>query len=91
MISIHYLYICIYIYLGVQTCAGQQRMTRAPLFKTGSPLQAVALGEWVRQQRQVIQDEVISKYSNHAVLTDITPIYDMEVGYFDVVVCQNIR
>lgn len=64
---------------GVRACATQQRMTRAPVFKTNSPGEAVRLGEWIKENRQTIQDNVVCKHSRHAVLKDITPVYDMEV------------
>ena len=67
---------------GVVTHAGEQQMTRAPLFLTRHPSEAVILGNWIQKNKERIQEEVISKFSRVAKIKTIMPIYDQEVyGY----------
>ena len=65
---------------GVTTHAGQQQMTRCPLFITKHPQEAIILGEWVQKNKDRIQEEVVSKHSRVAKIKYIMPIYDQEVG-----------
>ena len=65
---------------GVKTWAGQQRMTRSPMFLCGNPLQANALGEWVVKNKARIQEEVVSRFSKRAQLKEIIPAYDLDVS-----------
>ena len=65
---------------GVKTWAGQQRMTRAPMFLCGDPVQANTLGEWVVNNRERIQEEVVSRFSKRAQLKEIIPAYDLDVS-----------
>ena len=64
---------------GVELHAGQQQMTRAPLFVTRHPEEAQVLGEWVQQNKWRLQEEVVSKYSRVAKIRTIMPVYDQEV------------
>ena len=65
---------------GVQTRTGKQFCSRGPCFVTGSAEEAILLANWVKKHKDIIQDEVVSKVSNHAILDDIMPLYDFEVS-----------
>ena len=64
---------------GVFTRTGKQIASRGPCFVTGSAAQAQKLGYWAKKHMDVLQEEVVRKVSNHAVLKDIIPVYDLEV------------
>lgn len=68
---------------GVQTHAGAQRVGRAPLFETESPVQASVLAEWLSQPSLParIQVEVIKGLSRNAQLKQILPVTDMKVRH----------
>ena len=66
---------------GVTAHTSQKRMSRGPVFKTGSAEEALALGEWVKGKIPEIQEQIVSKHSNHAVLKEIITAYDFEVGF----------
>jgi len=70
---------------GVHTRTGKQFCSRGPCFVTGSASEAILLANWVKKNKDLIQDEVVSKVSNHAVLDDIMPLYDFEAVH---IVCM---
>ena len=63
---------------GVRTWATQQRMARAPAFFCSDPIEAVAMGNWMSDNKERIQ-EIVSRYSKRAKLREIIPVYDMNV------------
>ena len=75
---------------GVRTWATQQRMARAPAFYCADPVEAVAMGEWMSENKDRIQ-EIVSRFSKRAKLREILPVYDMNVRicaiYFG---CYNV-
>ena len=70
---------------GVQTWATLQRMTRSPMFFCANPNEAVRLGEWLTENVERIQREVVVRFSKRAQLKEIIPAYDMDVS------CQKFR
>ena len=69
---------------GVKTHTSQKRMSRCPVFRTGSAEEAMALGEWVKGKIPEIQEQVVRKNSNHGTLKEIITAYDFEVGFDDI-------
>ena len=63
---------------GVRTWATQQRMARAPAFYCADPVEAVAMGNWMSENKDRIQ-EIVSRFSKRAKLREIVPVYDMNV------------
>ena len=64
---------------GVISRTGKQLVSRGPCFVTRNATEAQLLGNWVKEQKTALQEEVVSKVSGHAKLVDIIPIYDFEV------------
>ena len=65
---------------GVFAWTSTQHATRGPCFITRSPREALMLGNWTKNQKKKLQEEVVRKVSHHAMLEEIITIYDMEVG-----------
>ena len=65
---------------GMITRTGKQLVSRGPCFVTRNATEAQLLGNWIKEQRKVLQDEVVRKVSGHAMLRDIIPVYDFEVS-----------
>ena len=65
---------------GVTAFTSQLRVNSSPLFEAFTPQDAHGLGEWVKEQRQQIHQEVVTQVSPDVTLKEISSAYDLQVS-----------
>ena len=72
---------------GIHTSASQQRMSVAPMFVCETPAQAAKLGDWMENNKDRIQREVITPVTSRkqltAILKEVMPVTDLDVSWLD--------